>query len=319
MDMKAPAPAPEIDVTAAAARIAPYIRRTPVMDTGFVREPITSARLWLKLDNLQVTGSFKARGAINFVLSQPPGKLKNGLVAASGGNHGMAVSYAARVAKTKATVFVSANVPRERIRKLEDWGADVRIEGATFEEAFTAAEKFSRTTNAILVPTFSDPAVVAGQGTVGLEILEQMQPDIILVAVGGGGLIGGLACAVKERRPNCRVIGIEPAGAARFTATKKAGHIVTLAEANTAAASIAMRTTTEFNYGLIKRYVDDMVTVSDEAMIAGAVWLWRECSTAAEMSGGATIAALQSGAVKAKADETVCALVCGGGRDGLGN
>ncbi len=301
-----------INIDSAAVRIAPYVRLTPVMNVGYMRSPLTDAQLWLKLENHQVTGSFKVRGAMNFVLTQAPEKIRKGLVTASGGNHGLAVAYASKIAKTSATVFVSTAVPEQRVEKLRSWGAIVHVSGNNYDETLLIAQEYASQSGGCYIHGFADPAVIAGQGTLGLELLDQLpQLDCVIVAIGGGGLIGGIAQIIKTRRPKCRVIGVEADGAAKMSLALRAGHVVSLAEVTTKAVSIAQRMTTELNLDLVRRYVDDIITVSDEDMMQAIRWLWNECNVSAEMAGAAGVAALQTGALKAKEGETVCSLICG--------
>jgi len=189
------------DVLGAAKRIAGYIRRTPLLHADQCAEPAGDADLWLKLESLQATGSFKARGATNKLLTTPRTALAIGIVTASGGNHGLATARAARIAGVPATVFVPGTVAAEKVDKLRRWGAEVRKSGAVWDEANREALDFAERTGAVYFHPFADPAVVAGQGTLGAEILDEL-PDVetLIVAIGGGGLVAGIATAVKARR-----------------------------------------------------------------------------------------------------------------------
>jgi threonine dehydratase len=312
-----------IDVTPrhielAMSRIAPMIRHTPAMRVSFAQDDITDHELWLKLENLQITGSFKVRGALNKVLQLPEEVRKRGLVTASGGNHGMAVAYAGQVTQVPVTVFLGKNVPQERAERLRDWGAKVEVAGANFDEACDKAAAYAALVNASYLHAFSDPDIIAGQGTIGLEILDQVpRPDVVIITIGGGGLIAGAAVAIKSRYPNSRIIGVEAAGAAKMIAARLAGKPVSLSEINTKAVSIAPKQTTQLNLDLIKAHVDEIVTVTDEEMIEGCRWLWRETQVAGEMAAGATIAALKYKKFPIPAGASVCCLVCGSGKEGL--
>jgi len=201
------------DVEAAAKRIAGAIRRTPLLRAEQCAAPATDADLWLKLECLQPTGSFKARGATNKLMTTPRAELARGIVTASGGNHGLAVARAARLAGVPATIFAPKTVSAEKVEKIRKWGAEARIVGALWDESNHEAIAFAEQTGAVYFHPFADPAVMAGQGTMGLEILDQL-PDVetILIAIGGGGLIAGVATAVKAKKPDVRIIGIEPVG-----------------------------------------------------------------------------------------------------------
>ena len=303
-------------VRAAAARIAGGVRRTPMLEAAALREPPAPGRLFLKLECLQVTGSFKPRGALNKALGlDAPG----GLTTASGGNHGLGVAYAASVLGVPATVFLPASTPEAKARKLRGWGASVRMAGSVFDEANEAALAHAGAEGATYVHPFADPAVVSGQGTVGLELLEDApDADTVLVAVGGGGLIAGIATAVRALRPSIRVIGVEPVGAPTLHDSLEAGALVTLDRIETEAGTLAPLRSAPLNLELIAAGVDRIVLVDDDAMRRAARWLWFEAGVAAELSGAAALAALATGAYRPRPDERVIAVVCGAGPDGLG-
>lgn len=232
------------DIDAARERIALHVRRTPVLRPLGAKEPLPAADVVLKLECLQVTGSFKARGAMNRLLGTPAAALANGIVTASGGNHGLAVARAAFAAGTAATIYLPVNVSPAKLAKMKRWGARTEIVGASWDDANAAALAFVEETGAVYFHPFADPLAVAGQGTLGLEILDDL-PDIdtILVAIGGGGLVAGLATAVKSRRPNIRIIGIEPAGSPTLRASLDAGRVVTLPAVTTKVPTMACRRT----------------------------------------------------------------------------
>jgi threonine dehydratase len=286
--------------------------------TSFKRAPIpVSAELWLKLELLQATGSFKARGAVNKARALSPEELHRGLVTASGGNHGLAVAYVGHLLGVPTTICLPTNVNPDKVEKLKAYGAKVVIEGAAWhvsnENALAIAEAESLT----YIHPFADPLVAAGQGTIALEILEDVpQIDTILVAIGGGGLITGIATAAKAIKPAIRIIGIEPVGAQTLKASLDAGEVVTLPKIETAAVTLAAGRTEPFNFEADRQHVDEVVLVTDDDMREAARWLWSEFAIAAEMSGAASVAALLNGAVQVRSDENVCALVCGVGRDG---
>jgi threonine dehydratase len=279
---------------------------------------VTDARLMLKLECLQATGSFKARGATNKLLSMPKVAIAKGIVTASGGNHGLAVARAARLAGVPATVFVTESATAEKREKLKRWGADVRVLGAIWNETNEAALAFAEETGAAYFHPFADPAVVAGQGTLGLELLDDV-PDVdtVLVAIGGGGLISGMAVALKALKPSVRVIGIEPIGSPTLRACLDAGHLVRLDKVTSRVATMSCGLTDQKIYETVRDHVDDIVLVSDEAMLEAARWLWFELGIAADLSGAAAIAALKSGAIGFESSKTIGALVCGAGPDGL--
>jgi threonine dehydratase len=305
------------DVQAARERLGSHVRRTPLIRAVGLRNT-PAGRLTLKLESLQVTGSFKARGATNKVLSLPPAQVGKGLVTASGGNHGLGVAYAGWLAKVPAKIFLPMNVPQSKIARFETWGAEVVREGTVWDEADRAAREVADQEGLTYVHAFADPAVVAGQGTIGLEIVEDApETDVVLVAIGGGGLISGVATAVKVLAPGVRVIGVEPVGAPTLYESVRAGSVVELERIDTDANTLAPRKSAELNLRIIQRTVERIVLVTDEEMREAARWLWLELGIAAELSGAAAVAAWLSGRVRVEEGESVCGLVCGAGSEGV--
>ena len=306
-------------VKAARSRIAHYIRRTPLMRAIALKQPLPGCDdLWLKLDCLQVTGSFKARGAVNKLLSLPQKALQRGIITASGGNHGLAVAYAGWMAKVPVTIYLPHNTPPAKADKLRQWGATVVMDGAVWDDANLAALAKAEQDNLAYIHPFADPFVMAGQGTITLEILEDLpEVDTLLVAIGGGGLISGISFAAKALRPDIKIIGVEATGAPTLHNSLKAGEIVELANVTTQANTLAPRKTEPINFDIIRHCVDDVVLVTDEQMYAAAHWLWFELGVGAELSGAAAIAALQCGGYQPHPQEAVCALICGAGTDGI--
>jgi threonine dehydratase len=305
------------DIQQARRRLADHVRRTPLLRAAPLLRSAPADRLTLKLESLQVTGSFKARGATHKVLTLEPEEVRRGLVTASGGNHGLGVAYAGHLAGAPVTIYLPANAPPAKAEKLERWGARLVWEGQVWDDADAAAREAAARSGATYVHAFADPAVIAGQGTIGLEIVEDdPEADLLLVAIGGGGLISGVATAVKALRPNMRVVGVEPVGAPTLSASLRAGRVVELERIATAANTLAPRCSAELNFEIIRRTVDEIVLVEDEEMREAARWLWFEHGVAAELSGAAAVAALLAGRV-AGAGRHVCALVCGAGTDGL--
>ncbi len=273
----------------------------------------------MKMESLQVTGSFKARGATNKVLELPPEQVARGLVTASGGNHGLGLAYAGWLSKAPVTIYLPSDVPRSKVEQFESWGAQVVREGDVWDESDRAARLAAEQKGLAYVHAFADPSVVAGQGTIGLEILEDApETDVLLVAIGGGGMISGIATAAKALRLGIRVIGIEPVGAPTLYESVKAGSLVTLERISTAAKTLAPRRSADLNLEIIRRTVDEIVLVTDEEMAGAARWLWREMGIAAELSGAAAVAAWLTGRAKVEESETVCAVVCGAGTAGIG-
>ncbi|WP_412050088.1 threonine/serine dehydratase [Hoeflea sp. Naph1] len=306
------------DIRAAAQRIAPHIRHTPVLELTAISDPVTEAQLFLKLENLQCTGSFKARGATNKLLSQPPGAVSKGIVTASGGNHGLAVARAARSAGVPATVYVTESATEEKREKLRRSGAEVKVLGKIWNEANEAALEQAERTGAAYFHPFADPMVVAGQGTVALEFLDAVPNlDTVIVAIGGGGLISGMSVALKALNPAIRIIGIEPEGSPTLKASLDAGRVVRLESVTSKVATMSCGETDPGVFALVRDNVDEIVLISDAEMEDAAAWLWFELGIAADLSGASAIAALRSGKISLPADARAGALVCGAGLDGV--
>lgn len=307
------------DIEAARERIHPYVRRTPIIEAAQARDPLPiAASVVMKLELLQVTGSFKARGAMNRLLGSPPSEIKAGIVTASGGNHGLAVARTAKVAGVPAMVFVPETVSPAKVDKMRRWGADVRVVGAEWSVSNEAAHDYARASGASYFHPFADPLVVAGQGTLGLEILDQIWDfDTIVVAIGGGGLIAGLSTAIKARRPDMRVVAVEPVGSPTMKASLDAGEVVTLPEVTSRVATMSCRRTDERVFEVARRHVADVVLVPDEAMLEASRWLWFEFGVAADLSGAASVAALRSGHPAFAGSKRICALICGAGAEGV--
>ncbi|MFK0334711.1 threonine/serine dehydratase [Rhizobium sp. NPDC090275] len=306
-------------IKAAAERVRPYVRRTPMLNLAHCTGAELPEEFHLKLECLQVSGSFKIRGAVNRVKTLAPEQLANGLVAASGGNHGLATAYMARHSGVPATIFLPTNASPIKEQKLKRLGADVHYAGSVWDEAHEAALKFASDRGAFYMHPFADDAIVSGQGTVAVEMLEQVPDvDLYIVAIGGGGLITGMSQVIKSVNPNARIIGVEPAGSPTLHASFAAGKVVRLPEITTRVATMACGRTDESIYEVARRHVDDIVLIGDDDMQRAAELLWFEFGIAADLSGAASLAALMSGAVKARKGERIAGLVCGAGVDGLG-
>jgi threonine dehydratase len=307
------------EIRAAAERIRGFVRRTPLVAAPPVREHSELVGgLLLKLESLQVSGSFKARGAINAAFSLPPEALHRGIVTASGGNHGLAVAYAGCAAKAPATIFLPQSVAGDKVVKLEGWGARAVISGEVWDDSNRAALQYAKAEGLAYIHPFADPRVIAGQATIALEVLEEVPDlDTLLVAIGGGGLISGIAIAAKALNPRIRIVGVEPVGAPTLHDSLAAGRLVELAKLDTAAVTLAPRRSEPVNFAVIREIVERVVLVEDREMREAARWLWRECGIATELSGAAAVAAVLAGRYMPAAGERICAVVCGVGDDGI--
>jgi threonine dehydratase len=275
----------------------------------------TGNSVYLKLDNLQRTGAFKERGALNKLLTLTPEERTRGVIAASAGNHAQGLAYHAGRHGIRAQIVMPLTTPLIKVSATKGYGADVVLHGANYDEACEEAVRRSEQSGMTFVHPFDDEVVIAGQGTMGLEILQQV-PDIeaIVAPIGGGGLIAGVACAVKETNPRVRVIGVQPARLPSMKVAIAEGHPVTLSPAATIADGIAVRRAGEKTLPLVQKYVDDIVTVDEEEIANAVLLLLEREKTLAEGAGAAAIAAL----INHKAPlsgKKVAVLVCGGNID----
>jgi threonine dehydratase len=298
------------EIRAASTLIAPYVRRTPILEAA---SPIAGAPpISLKLEFLQHSGSFKARGAFNNLLTRPAPP--NGCATASGGNHGAAVAYAAARLGVKARVFVPEIAAPMKIAKIKAYGAEVVVEGATYFDAQALCDAYVARSGALAIHPYNALQTIAGQGTVGLEWEEDVARaggaplDAVLVAVGGGGLVSGVAAWFDRR---VKVVGVEPEGARALEAALAAGRPVDVTVQSVAADSLGARSVGALNLAIAQRAVDHVALVADEAIRAAQLALWRDFSIIAEPGGAAAYAALASGSYRPAAGERVGVLICG--------
>jgi threonine dehydratase len=294
-------------VHATAARIGPHIRRTPVIEIDGADLGLPEVRLVFKLEYLQHAGSFKSRGAFNNMLTRaiPP----VGVVAASGGNHGAAVAFAAMRTAHPATIFVPNVASAAKLAQIRGYGARLEIVGERYADALAASEAWVEKSGACPIHAYDQVETLQGQATVGLEFEEQApELDALLVAVGGGGLIGGIAAWYAGRIP---LIGVEPELAPTLTRALEAGKPVDAPAGGIAADSLAPRRVGELVYPIAERYVTRTALVTDEAIREAQAILWKSLRIVAEPGGAAALAALTSGAWKAKPGERVGVLLCG--------
>jgi threonine dehydratase len=288
--------------------IAPHIRRTPVLEIDAADIGVRAARMSLKLELLQHAGSFKARGAFSNLLTR---KLPAaGVVAASGGNHGAAVAYAAMRLRIPAKIFVPSVASAAKIRQITDYGAQLVIAGERYADALSASEAWVASSGALAVHAFDQVETLLGQGTVALELQAQAgELDTLLVAVGGGGLIAGIAAWYQGR---LNIIGVEPDKAPTLTRALEAGRPVDAEAGGIAADSLAPRRVGEIVFPIVQRHVSRTVLVPDEAIRDAQKLLWKSTRIVAEPGGAAALAALSSGSYVPRPDERVAVLICGG-------
>jgi threonine dehydratase len=288
--------------------IRPHIRRTPVIEVNGEDFGLPAATLTLKLELLQHSGSFKARGAFANVLTREVPKA--GVVAASGGNHGAATAYAAMELGKRAKIFVPSVSSPAKIQRIREYGADLAIEGDSYADALAASEAWAQQTGAMPIPAFDQNETILGQGTLGLE-LEQQAADIdtVLVSVGGGGLIAGIAAWYAGR---VKVVGVEPFASPTLTKALEAGHPVDAEAGGLAADSLAPRRIGEKVFPIVQKYARQTVLVSDNAIANAQAELWRGLRIAAEPGGTAAFSAILSGAYKPAPGERVAVVISGG-------
>jgi threonine dehydratase len=294
----------------AAERIKPIARVTPLVD---VSEPARRTFL-LKCENLQPAGAFKIRGAYNMVAQLTPAERAAGVVTYSSGNHGQAMALAARMLGAPAVVVMPTTAPQVKIDGAKAFGAEVILAGATSAERRSRAEAEAASRGLTMVPPFDHEWIIAGQATVGLEIVDQ-RPDVsaVLVPIGGGGLVAGVAAAVKQLKPDVVVIGVEPAGAAAMKASVEAGHPVTLATTQTIADGLMPVRPGDLTFAHVQRYVDRVITVEDPEIVKAVLWIFTNARLVAEPSGAATTAAVLSGALDSLSlSGPIVAVVSGG-------
>jgi threonine dehydratase len=290
------------------AIIAPSIRRTPILDVDGSDVGLSHPGVTLKLELLQCAGSFKARGAFTHLLTRDVPR--SGVVAASGGNHGAAVAYAAMKRQIRARIFVPAVSAPAKMDRIRACGADLTVIGERYADALAASETWAAESGALVVHAFDQVETLLGQGTLALELSEQApRLDTVLVAVGGGGLIGGIAAFYAG---GIRVVGVEPEGAPTLTAALAAGRPVDAPAGSIAADSLAPHRVGELMFPIARAYVDRVVLVTDDAILAAQRALWNGARVAAEPGGAAAFAALHSGAYLPAAGERVGIVVSGG-------
>lgn len=282
------------DIKEAAERVRTIARVTPLLDVT----SIAGRSLLLKCESMQPGGAFKIRGAYNMVAQLTPEQRARGVVTYSSGNHGQALALAARELAAPAVVVMPTTAPSIKIEGARGFGAEVIFAGTTSAERKLRAEQEASERGLTMVPPFDHDWIIAGQGTLGLELLQQ-RPDIetVLVPVGGGGLLAGVAAALKQTKPSVRVIGIEPTGAAAMKASLAQGHAVTLDETASVADGLMPVRPGDLTFAHAQKYVDEVITVDDDQIIDAVLWLFTKAKVVAEPSGAATVAAALAGLV----------------------
>lgn len=280
------------EIVAAKQRLKSVTKITDLMTSKSFSQ-MANANVFLKLENLQSTGSFKVRGAYNKLASLTDEEKQKGVVAASAGNHAQGVAFSATRLGVKSTIFMPIFTPPLKVLATRGYGANVILTGETFDDAYEASQKYCKEHNATYIHPFDDKMIIAGQGTIGIEIYDQLpEVDIVLVPIGGGGLISGVALAMKELNPNIKIIGVEAEGAASMYASRKSKEIVNLPKISTIADGIAVKKPGKLTYSIIEDLVDDLVVVNDTEIAHAAYLLLQRAKLLAEPSGVAPMAAV---------------------------
>ena len=300
------------DIQAARERIGGRIHRTPVFSATMLGR-MAGVRLSLKAELFQKTGSFKVRGVLNHLLQLPPASLSRGLITLSAGNHGAALAWAAAVCQTHATVVMSTTAVKSKVAAIKEYGGEVvQTEENLLEETHRIRDARGLT----LVHPFDDPAIIAGQGTIGLEILEDVpDADMVIVPVGGGGLIAGIAAAIKGCRPSTKVIGVEPSGSDVMIRSLQAGRPLKMDRSSTVADGLAAPFAGELTLPHVQKFVDQVVRVDDDAILQALRLTLERAKLAAEPAGAAAFAALLARAAPVEPDAHVVCVVSGGNVD----
>ena len=308
-----------LEFTEARERVAAVVSTTPMQSSRYLSE-ILGSEVLLKCENLQRTGSYKIRGAFNRLSRLSDEEKARGVVAASAGNHAQGVALAARILGIKATIFMPVGVPLPKLQATRDYGADVVLRGHTVDEPLRAAAEFARTTGAVFIHPFDHADIVAGQGTAGLEILDQCPAvDTVIVPIGGGGLISGVASAIRQRAAldgrTVRIIGVQATNASAYPISLKKGEPTTITILPTISDGIAVSRPGDLNFEIIRDTVDEVVTVSDDDTATALLVLLERAKLVVEPAGAVGVAAILSGQVKATG--TTVVILSGGNIDPL--
>ncbi len=303
------------DIEAAKVRVGEAVYRTPCPKTDHFPQTGCAA-LYCKLENLQRTGSFKERGALNKMLMMTPEERARGIIAASAGNHAQGVAYHAGRLGIGATIVMPERTPLVKASATRGWGAKVVLSGASFDDAYKEAVKIGDAENRVFVHPFNDPLIMAGQGTIGLELLEQNPYlEMVVVPIGGGGMISGIAVALKELNPRIKVIGVQTSAIPSMKTSIDTGVLTEVGPANTIADGIAVKRPGTETFGVIQKYVDDIVTVDEEEIANAILLLLEREKSVVEGAGAVPLAALINGKIPQAKGKRVCLVLSGGNID----
>lgn len=302
---------PRLDIEAAAARIRPHLAATPLLRSEHFSRKF-DANVFFKLETLQPTHSFKVRGAFSALTRLSDEQKQRGVVAASGGNHGLAVAFAAAALGIPATIYLPESATEAKLDPIRRLGPEIVIHGAAWDDANVLATSVARETGKSYIHPFDHPAVMAGQATMVSELLQQLpKPGLIVASIGGGGLISGILSAVQHFSPRTRVVGVETEGADSMYQSWKAGRIVELPAITSIAETLGARKTGPAQFDIVSRHVHDLTRVSDESAIRALLEILRQEKLLTEPATSCSVAALLQGTIEIKRGENVVVILCG--------
>lgn len=294
----------EINIYEAKEILSGVIQHTPLVHANKLHENI-----WIKAENLQSTGAFKLRGAYYKLSTLSNEERKKGVIAASAGNHAQGVAYACKEMGIHGIIVMPKTAPLSKIEATRSYGVEVVLQGDTFDDAYTYAKNLQQITQAVFIEPFNDEYIIAGQGTIGLEIIEDMPDvDVVVVPIGGGGLISGIAYAIKKLHPQCKVVGVQTEAIPSMKTSIESHHILEVSSSSTIADGIAVREPGTLTYELCQQYVDEIVTVSEEEIAAAILFLLEKMKMVAEGAGAVSIAAMMFHKLNIKNKKCVCVL-----------
>ena len=304
------------DVKKAQDTIKDIVKKTDILESTKLSS-MTGANVYYKCENLQKTGSFKVRGACNKIANLTDEEKANGVIASSAGNHAQGVALGAKMNGIEATIVMPQTAPLAKVTATKSYGANVVLEGLVYDDAYAKALEIQKETGATFLHPFNDEYVIAGQGTIALEIFEQMnnKVDTILCPIGGGGIIAGVAVAAKALNPNVKIIGVQTANIPSMYESMKAGKVTTAFKATSVADGISVKTVGELTFSIVKDLVDDVILVEEGEIAEGLLFLMENQKVVAEGSGAVTTAAILSGKCIPKKNENVVCIISGGNID----
>ena len=304
------------DIKDAKETIKDIVKKTDILESAKL-SAMTGANVFYKCENLQKTGSFKVRGACNKIANLTDEEKANGVIASSAGNHAQGVALGAKMTGIKATIVMPATAPLAKVTATKGYGAEVVLNGLVYDDAYAKAVELQKETGATFLHPFDDKYVIAGQGTIGLEILEQLDGnvDTIVCPIGGGGIIAGIAVAAKGINPNIKIVGVQTANIPSMQESMKNGEVTTAFKATTIADGIAVKTPGNVTFEIIKELVDEVIVVEEDEIAQGMLFLMENQKVVAEGSGAVSTAALLSGKYVPQKDENVVCVISGGNVD----